>query len=109
MLLDPKKKKIGLNTYDCMFIGYASNSTAYGFLVLKSNILECNAIIETKNAKLFEHFFPLYEKFFRASSIKDDIENSYNEHVPTTIDDMESSHIELRRSKGQIQELYLFD
>ena len=31
----------------------------------------------------------------------DDIENSYDEHVTTTVDDMESSHDELRRSKRQ--------
>ena len=31
----------------------------------------------------------------------DDIENSYDEHVPTTMDDMESSHDELRKSKRQ--------
>ena len=30
-----------------------------------------------------------------------DIENSYDEHVHTTVDDMESSHDELRRSKRQ--------
>ena len=45
-----------------MFIGYASNSVAYIFLVLKSNVLECNTIIETKNANFFEHIFPLFEK-----------------------------------------------
>ena len=31
----------------------------------------------------------------------DDTENSYDEHVPTTVDDMESSPGELRRSKKQ--------
>ena len=35
MFPDPKKRKIGSKTYDCMFIGYASNSAAYKFLVLK--------------------------------------------------------------------------
>ena len=48
MLLDPKKRKICSKTYDCMFIGYASNSSSYRFLVLKSSdVLECNTIIET--------------------------------------------------------------
>ena len=37
-------------TSDCMFIGYASNSATYRFIVLKSGVLECNIIIETKNA-----------------------------------------------------------
>ena len=53
MLTDPKKRKIGSKIYDCMFIGYASNSAAYIFLVLKSDVLECNTIIETKNVEFF--------------------------------------------------------
>ena len=40
MLPDPRKGKIGSKTSDCMFIGYASNSVAYRFLVLKSDFLE---------------------------------------------------------------------
>ena len=51
MLPDPKKRKIGSKTSNCIFIGYASNSVAYRFLVLKSDVLECNTIIETKNAE----------------------------------------------------------
>ena len=63
MLPDLKKRKIG-STFDCMFIEYASNSATYRFLVLKSDVLECNTIIETKNAEFFEHTFPLSEKNF---------------------------------------------
>ena len=29
ILSDPKKRKIGSKTFDCMFIGYAINSAAY--------------------------------------------------------------------------------
>ena len=49
-LPDPKKRKIRSKTSDCIFIGYASNIAAYRFLVLKSDVLECNTTIETKNA-----------------------------------------------------------
>ena len=42
-----------------MFIGYAGNSVAYKFLVLKSDVLNCNTIIEIKNAEFFEHIYPL--------------------------------------------------
>ena len=35
----------------------------------------------------------------------DDIENSYDEHVTTIVDDMESSRDELRRSKRQRKEV----
>ena len=81
-----------------MFIGYASNSAAYRFLVLKSDVLECNTIIKIKNAEFFEHIFPLSKKISHTPTIVDDIENSYDEHVSTTVDDMESSHDKLRRS-----------
>ena len=60
MLPDPKKRKIGSKTSNCMFIRYASNSAAYRFLVLKSDVLEYNTIIERKNAEFFEHIFPLF-------------------------------------------------
>ena len=99
MLHGPKKRKIGSKTFDCMFIGYASNSVAYRFLVLKNDVLECNTIIETKNAEFFEHFFPLSEKISHTPTSVDDIENSYDEHVPTTVDDKESSHDALRSKK----------
>ena len=94
MLPDPKKRKIESKTYNCMFIGYASNSVAYRFLVLKNDVLQCNTIIETKNVEFFEHIFPLFEKISHTPTIVNDIENSYDEHVPTTVDDMESSHDE---------------
>ena len=58
MLPDPKKRKLGSKTYDCMFIGYASNSATYRFLVLRSDVLERNSIIETKNAEFFLAYFP---------------------------------------------------
>ena len=109
ILLDPNKRKIGSKTYDCMFIEYASNSVAYRFLVLKSDVLECNTIIETKNIESFEHVFPLSGKISRTPTIVDDIKNSYDEHVPTTMDDMESSHDELRRSKRQRKEVSFGD
>ena len=64
MLPDLKNRKIRSKTFDCMFIGYASNSAAYRFLVLKSDVLECNTIIETKNAKFFEHIFHFLRNFF---------------------------------------------
>lgn len=35
MLSDPKKKKIGSKTFECIFTGYSDRSAAYRFLVLK--------------------------------------------------------------------------
>ena len=57
----PKKVKIGPKTIDCIFIGYAHNSAAYRFLVYKSEIddIHENTIIESRNARFFEHIYPL--------------------------------------------------
>ena len=59
MLIDPKKRKIETKTFDCMFIGYAEHSVAHRFSVLKSDVLDHNFIIETKNAGFFKHIFSL--------------------------------------------------
>ena len=53
MLSDPKKRKIGSKTSDCLFLGYAEHSATYRFLVLNSEIIECNTIVETKNVEFF--------------------------------------------------------
>ena len=60
LLPKPKKRKIGLKTFDATFIGYEKNSVAYRFLVIKSEngLVEVNSIIETKNANFFENIFP---------------------------------------------------
>jgi len=42
-----------------MFLGYAKYSIAYRFLVFKSDVIEHNTIVETKNVEFFECIFPL--------------------------------------------------
>ena len=56
----PKQTKIGSKTIDCIFIGYAKNSSAYRFLIHKSEHSEMhvNTIIESRNASFFEQVFP---------------------------------------------------
>ena len=56
----PKKVKIGPKTIDIVFIGYAHNSSAYCFLIHKSEINDMHAdtIIESRNASFFENVFP---------------------------------------------------
>jgi hypothetical protein len=46
-----------------MFIGYVENNVAYKFLVLKSDVLDCNTVIKTKNIELFKHIYLLNERF----------------------------------------------
>lgn len=57
---NPKRIKIRPKTIDCIFIGYANNSSAYWFLVHKFEILDVhvNTIIESRNAYFFEDIFP---------------------------------------------------
>ena len=59
----PKRVKIGPKTVDCVFIGYATNSKAYRFLVHKSENpdIHNNTVIESDNAEFFENIYP-YKK-----------------------------------------------
>ena len=55
----PKRVKIGPKTIDCVLIAYAHNSSAYRFLVHKSDILNIhiNTFIESREATFFEMYF----------------------------------------------------
>jgi len=59
MALEPKKRKLDSKTVNCMFIGYAENSTAYKFFVLKSGVLDRNTIMSLKTLILLSTFFRL--------------------------------------------------
>ena len=61
----PKKEMIGPKTIDCLFIGYAHNSSAYRFLVHKSENpdIHKNTIMESRNASFFEDVFPYKEEY----------------------------------------------
>ena len=60
----PKQVKIEPKTIDCIIIGYTNNSSAYCFLVHKSDIPDIHedTIIEFRNASFFENIFPCKEK-----------------------------------------------
>jgi len=89
MLLDPKKRKIDSKTSDWMFLGYAEHSVAYMFLVLNSDIIERNTIVETKNVEFFEHVFPLKSS------------GTYEQLIDSASDAMSKN---VRRSKTQRKE-----
>jgi hypothetical protein len=59
-----KKRKLGLKTMDCVFLGYSHHSTAYRFLVIKSEIYDVHidTFLESRDVPFFENIFP-YEKF----------------------------------------------
>ena len=92
----PKKEKIGPRTVDCVFIGYAQNSTAYRFLVYESEILDIhkNTIMESRNVTFFEHIFS-YRSIKESSSVKRTLEIAYE----SSQDQEEEVEVEPRRSK----------
>ena len=75
--------KIGPKTVNCIFIGYAHNSTAYRFLVYDSNIsyIHKNMIMESRNALFFKDVFPCKSREGPSSSkqvLETSNENSQN-------------------------------
>jgi hypothetical protein len=80
-------RKFGSRICNCDFISYACNSSFYRLLIIKSDVLYYNTIIESKNVIFFEHVFPLKnkEKLLHKSSVAS---NKF-------VDDVQ----ELRRSK----------
>ena len=69
---------------------YAENRAAYRFLVLKSDVLSCNTIVETKNVEFLENVFPL-----KVESVSDN---------PCLNKEDVNSYDDLRRSKRQRKE-----
>ena len=107
----PKKMKIGPKTVDCIFIGYAHNSTAYRFLVHESKNpdIHKNTIIESRNASFFEHVFPCKTKEDEPSSskrtfetiIEDCSQNSGNdENVETEEEPRRTKRARIEKSFG---------
>ena len=106
----PKKVKIGPKTIDCIFIGYAKNSSGYRFLVHESQIddIHKNTIMESNNASFFENIFPRRNKDEESSSkrlyssIEDD---EHHEGVEEHHEGVEES--EPRRSKrGRVEKSF---
>ncbi|GAB2278393.1 hypothetical protein Dimus_039287 [Dionaea muscipula] len=82
----PKRVRIGPKTVDCVFIGYAQNSSAYRFLVHESDNPDVhkNTIMESRNVVFFEHLFP-YKSSEESCSKKRTLER-LEESVPDLTD-----------------------
>ena len=95
----PKKIKIEPKTVIYVFIGYAYNSSAYRFLIHKSNIIDMHVktIIEFRNASFFEEIFPC-KPTQRTNSLKRNLESmSSISHDQELME--ERNEVEPRRSK----------
>ena len=89
----PKWTKLGLKIIDCVFIGYASNSLAYRFLVIKSKVPDINNIImESIDVEFFEEIFPFKERHNEIIKIKIDDSLLRTQHE-------QRDDVEPRRSK----------
>ena len=88
---------------DCIFIGYAHNSSAYRFLVHKSEIpnIHRNTIMESRNACFFEDIFPCrtHEGVLRSLEQFDELA-SEDDHVDDPGDDQNEVLDEHRWSKS---------
>ena len=60
----PKQVTIRPKTVDCIFIGYALNSSAYRFLIHRSEVpdMTVGTTIESRNAIFFESVYPCKDK-----------------------------------------------
>ena len=77
MVHPPKKVTIGHKTVGCIFIGYALNSSAYRFVVHKSEIptVTVGTAIESRNVVFLENTFSCKDKENVASNSETKIED----------------------------------
>jgi hypothetical protein len=77
-----KKRKLVPRTMDCVFLGYASCSLAYRFLVVKSEVPDVyvDTIMESRDTTFFEHIFPMKDSHNK-SRYSFDITPEHNTHI----------------------------
>ncbi|GJZ34018.1 retrotransposon protein, putative, ty1-copia subclass [Tanacetum coccineum] len=103
----PKAQKIGPKYVDCIFIGYAKNSSAYHFIVHDSKNLDIqkDAVIESRTASFFENIFPCLTKETGSSSrsdeevVQDKRQRDDSDLHDERQDQLEEEKVEPRRSK----------
>ena len=108
MVPGPKKMRIGPKTVDCIFIGYAQNSSAYRFLVHESKNPEIhkNTIMESRNASFFEDVFPCKSKGNDPSSSKrtfetiEEISQDQDQEVEVEEEPRRSKRVRTEKSFG---------
>ena len=105
IIYDPKNVKVEPKTVDCIFIGYAINSSVYQFLVHKSKNpnMHVNMVIELWNAYFYKDVFSCKIARDPSSSKRtcDVATNSYNETQNQEKEDYEPRHNKrMRTSKS---------
>ncbi|GJY66131.1 pol polyprotein [Tanacetum coccineum] len=103
----PKAQKIRPKSVDCIFIGYAKNSSAYRFIVhdSKNPDIQKNAVMESRNASFFENIFPCLTKETESSLrlddevVQDKRQRDDNDLHDERQDQLEEEEVDPRRSK----------
>ncbi|GJZ05402.1 zinc finger, CCHC-type containing protein [Tanacetum coccineum] len=91
---NPKRKTLGENGIDCIFVGYAEHSKAYRFYVIESNdFVSINSIIESRDAICDKN------RFSSIPRPKDIIPNSVKSQRDDHSDDVPSETLEPRKDK----------
>jgi hypothetical protein len=64
MYLHARSENWDQKPLDCVFLGYAHNSAAYRFLVIKSEFsdVHVNTLTESRDATFFEEIFPMKDR-----------------------------------------------
>jgi hypothetical protein len=104
-----KKRKLGPKTVDCIFLGHAHHSTAYRFLVIKSDIpdVHIDTFWDSRDVTFFENIFPIKNSYGMSSlpanvladtSLEPSRNFDHAEHIPEPIHEEIDSEAP-RRSK----------
>jgi hypothetical protein len=112
-----KKRKLDPKTVDCVFWGYAHHSTAYRFLVIKSEIpdVHIDTFLESRDVTFFENIFSM-KNLYDMSSLPANVladtspEPSENfdhaEHTPEPIHEEIDSEAPRRSKRSMIAESF---
>jgi hypothetical protein len=108
-----KKRKLGPKAVDCVFSGYAHHSTAYRFLVIKSEIpdVHIDTFLESRDVTFFENIFPMKNSYdmsgLPANVLADTSPEpskifDYTEHTPEPIHEEIDSEAPKRSKRPRI-------
>nr|GEU71132.1 zinc finger, CCHC-type [Tanacetum cinerariifolium] len=102
-LPDPKRKTLGENGIDCIFVGYDEHSKAYRFYVIEPNdSVSINSIIESRDAIFDEN------RFSSIPRPKDIIPNVQESQIDDHTDDVQLYLVEGSRDQVGSQYSYCF-
>jgi hypothetical protein len=100
-----KKRKLGLKTVDCVFLGYAFHNVGYMFLIINFGVPDMlvGTIIESRDATFFENEFPIkitHDASSNEPTIPHElfilVEHTEESHVQNPIED---DNVATRKSK----------